>query len=189
MITCCPDASRRFVAIQGSGAGTRLYAHPHLYVLQGMQARESETPTNDSIKAVSIKSLVADLSIKRGFDILKVDIEGAEATVFQDPQLLAMLPEVPLVSIEVHDRYQADASKVVADAFSQLDFNESRSGEYTVFTNAHPHNSRSMEHTQSLRVPFHVVSHNVVENGFLVLVGAGLALLALCLLSRTWCKH
>ena len=189
MITQCPDPSRSVRCHTGVWHSHTPLCHPQLYVLQGMQARESETPTDDSIKAVSIKSLVADLSIKRGFDVLKVDIEGAEATVFRDPQLLAMLPEVPLVSIEVHDRYQADASKVVADEFSQLDFNESRSGEYTVFTNAHPHNSRSMEHTQSLRVPFHMVSHNVVGSGFLVLVGAGLALMALCLLSRTWCKH
>lgn len=42
---------------------------------------------------------------------------------------------MPLVSVEVHDRYQASASKVVADAFSELDFNRSTSGEYLVFTN------------------------------------------------------
>ena len=60
---------------------------------------------------------------------------GAEATVFRDSEVLKVLPAVPLVSVEVHDRYQASASKVVADAFTGLDFNRSKSGEYLVFTN------------------------------------------------------
>jgi Methyltransferase FkbM domain len=100
-----------------------------------MQVSESESPTNESIRAVSLSSLCASLGTSAAFDILKVDIEGAEATVFRDAEVLKVLPAVPLVSVEVHDRYQASASKVVADAFSELDFNRSKSGEYLVFTN------------------------------------------------------
>ena len=96
---------------------------------------ESSSPTNASIRAVSLSSLRASLGISAAIDILKIDIEGAEATVFRDTALLKALPAVPLVSVEVHDRYQASASKVVADAFTGLDFNRSKSGEYLVFTN------------------------------------------------------
>lgn len=44
--------------------------------MQGMQVRESESPTNESIMAVSLSSLHASLGISSAFDILKIDIEG-----------------------------------------------------------------------------------------------------------------
>lgn len=98
---------------------------------------EVDPPTNTSVRAVSIESLLTEMDSPTPFDFLKVDIEGAEATVFKDPGLLQMLPDIALVSIEVHDRFQASASRVVADAFAGLEFNQSQSGEYLVFTNAH----------------------------------------------------
>lgn len=135
-----------------------------------MQVRESEHPTNESVRAVSLKSLITTLGVGTRFDILKIDIEGAEANVFKDPGVLNILREVPLVSIEAHDRYQASASQVVADAFSTLDFNQSRSGEYLVFTNAHLNGPRGGGHEAALHLPSGGGSH-------LLLVGVAIIVL------------
>lgn len=62
-----------------------------------------EEPTADTITAASVPTLVQKYGLAGGFDYAKLDIEGAEWTVFADGAAADWLSSVRLLSLEVHN--------------------------------------------------------------------------------------
>ncbi len=77
---------------------------------------------------------VAQIMDASGFsevDLLKLDIEGAEADLFRDgpPD---WLKRVTNVAVELHDRFRPGCTERVLDALQG--WNRTKHGEYDVFT-------------------------------------------------------
>jgi len=72
-------------------------------------------------------------------DLLKMDIEGAEAVVFSAPDL-SWIDRVDNLVIETHDDscFGPGVSKLVADVMTQRGFNGSHHGELTMYRKGEP---------------------------------------------------
>ena len=82
---------------------------------------ETQSPDDNSIKGVSIDSIVRDNNISV-IDILKVDIEGSEVELFGE-NYRSWLGITNVLIIELHDRYRRGTSKAFFKAISEYDFN------------------------------------------------------------------
>ena len=70
--------------------------------------RNASTPSSDSVEAITFDTLLERFGHTTGdIDILKCDIEGAEAEVF--PKASSWLRRVRHLAIELHDPYNVDA--------------------------------------------------------------------------------
>jgi FkbM family methyltransferase len=91
----------------------------------------ADRPDTSSVPAVSIASLVGP-GDGPPVDVLKVDIEGAEAVAFGGEDT-RWLDRVRSVAVELHGVTAfGDSEATVLDALRRHDFHLSRSGEYTV---------------------------------------------------------
>ncbi len=81
---------------------------------------ETQSPSSDSIKAVSIDAIVKEHNIKE-IDILKVDIEGSEVELFSE-NYHSWLSITNILIIELNDRYRKGTSKAFFNAIAQFDF-------------------------------------------------------------------
>jgi FkbM family methyltransferase len=84
-----------------------------------------------TVEAIDIDRLAERWNQGRAFDLLKIDIEGAEKEVFAAGG--DWLDRARAIVVECHDRLAEGAEKVVAGAMSSRDFTSRRSGEYLVF--------------------------------------------------------
>lgn len=97
------------------------------------EVAECDATDAGAFKAVSI----ADLIAKQGWesiDILKLDIEGAEMSVFQEGYE-EWLPKVRLLIIELHERMRPGCTEVFEKAIAKYPFDKSISGENLVYIN------------------------------------------------------
>ncbi len=85
-----------------------------------------------SIAAYSVSDIAKMAGAAAGFDMVKLDIEGAEASVFRGN--LDWLDHAEIVGIELHDELVEGCSALVTSAFASGDWRTTRSGEYTIFT-------------------------------------------------------
>lgn len=88
------------------------------------------------IPAYSVSDIAAMAGATHGFDLVKLDIEGAEASVFRGA--LGWLDHADLVGIELHETLAEGCSELVGAAFSPEDWLTARSGEYTIFRRRRP---------------------------------------------------
>lgn len=74
------------------------------------------------INAVTIESLITKHKIP-GFDLVKVDVEGAESKVFHPSKSnnLEWMQHVKVFSVEIHDTIHKDASATVSKAITALE--------------------------------------------------------------------
>lgn len=95
----------------------------------------AECQPNDggSFKAISIDQIISDQGWN-SIDILKLDIEGAEMSVFQEGYE-QWLPKVKLLIIELHERMRPGCTEVFENAISKYNFVKSISGENLVYIN------------------------------------------------------
>lgn len=100
------------------------------------------TESIDSSHDMKIKEIVMTISLKdimqenrfEMIDILKIDIEGAEAQLFKRGYE-DWLPRTRCLIIELHDRFAPGCSKSVFKAISEYNFSYSQNGENLVFIN------------------------------------------------------
>ncbi len=97
------------------------------------RTEETEIETENSIRALSIKEILEKYKWDE-IDILKMDIEGAEANVFKEASN-EWLPKVRLIFLELHDNIQKDCSKNVFKALIEHDFRVDIMGENIVLIN------------------------------------------------------
>tara|TARA_A100000171_G_scaffold52986_1_gene75025 strand:+ start:4061 stop:4882 length:822 start_codon:yes stop_codon:yes gene_type:complete len=95
---------------------------------------EETTENNEhAFQAYSISDLISKMNWK-SVDLLKLDIEGSEMSVFESGYE-EWLPKVKLLIIELHERMRPGCTAVFENAINQYHFERSISGENLVFTN------------------------------------------------------
>lgn len=62
----------------------------------------SDRSTEDAVEGVSISSLIREYRLET-IDLLKIDIEGGEADIFQPSSDLSFLDVIKIIAIEIHD--------------------------------------------------------------------------------------
>lgn len=85
------------------------------------------------VKTTSIDSILSSSNFDI-IDILKIDIEGAEKSLFEK-KYENWLPKIRCIIIELHDRYYPDCTEVVLKAMNQFDFWYFEKGENLIFMN------------------------------------------------------
>ena len=85
------------------------------------------------VETIDISTLIEDNDIDV-VDILKVDIEGAEKTLFEK-NYESWLPKTRCVIVELHDRWYPGCKESVFGAIDKYDFTHFESGENVVFIN------------------------------------------------------
>jgi FkbM family methyltransferase len=80
-----------------------------------------------SVRAITMATLMREVGIDR-VDLAKIDIEGAEQEVFEDPRWLS---GARCVMIELHDRFRPGCAEAVEPAMR--DFARTQRGETTCF--------------------------------------------------------
>jgi FkbM family methyltransferase len=98
-----------------------LWSHPtRLAITNPDAASNAFIVTEDKageIEAVSIPDVMDRYSLDR-IDLLKVDIEGSEKEVFEDPASQEWLPRVRALLVETHDNMRAGTAEAVRRATS-----------------------------------------------------------------------
>ena len=95
--------------------------------------KETTETSAGAIKAVSIPAIMKEQKWD-SIDLLKIDIEGSEKTVFEH-NYESWLPFVKVLVIELHDRMVKGASSAVFEAIGKYDFSFGIKGENIVFSN------------------------------------------------------
>ena len=84
------------------------------------------------ISAKSVKDLM-DIAEFDSLDFCKIDIEGSEKALFDDPFVSAWLAKTKILSCELHDRMVPGCSDSVHKALDSVGFDAFGSGEYEYF--------------------------------------------------------
>lgn len=94
-----------------------------------------ETKSNDenAFQAFSISDLISKMGWE-SVDLLKLDIEGSEMSVFEEGYE-EWLPKVKLLIIELHERMRPGCTAVFETAINKYNFERSISGENLVYIN------------------------------------------------------
>jgi FkbM family methyltransferase len=90
-----------------------------------------EDPDGD-LSAMSVSDLLAKYKLPR-IDLLKIDVEGSEKTIFQSPETAIWLERVEMILIETHDRIEAGCSQAVAQAVASMFDSHGHRGEYSLY--------------------------------------------------------
>jgi FkbM family methyltransferase len=69
----------------------------------GMRTIEGKVPTRQAIRATTIQALMQHLRIEQ-IDLLKIDVEGAECEIFEEPS--PWIGHVGVICTELHDRFR-----------------------------------------------------------------------------------
>ena len=88
----------------------------------GMKVAEGSPQNQIEVRGVTMQSLIEEHGLK-SIDILKIDIEGAEADVFSN-SCAAWLDMVKVIVIELHDRYAAGCSQAFYSAIVRRPFQQ-----------------------------------------------------------------
>lgn len=95
------------------------------------EVEETLSDTPDAFEAFSISALIEKMGWE-SVDLLKLDIEGSEMSVFEQGYE-EWLPKVKLLIIELHEKLRPGCTKVFEKAISQYNFKKSVSGENLVY--------------------------------------------------------
>ena len=95
---------------------------------------QTEKVNDLSIEAKTIPQLIEILGVD-SVDFLKVDVEGSEKILFEDPSSVSWIPRCRLISCETHDSFQPGCSQAVYKSTSSAGFIHSQHGEFDYFIN------------------------------------------------------
>jgi FkbM family methyltransferase len=87
---------------------------------------EPEGKGPGGIRSVQLRDLVAEHG---QIDILKIDIEGSEKALFEDPDSDEWLAHTRVIYAELHDWMQPGASRAFYQAITRYDFSQRQVGE------------------------------------------------------------
>lgn len=93
---------------------------------------ESLSPDSSTIPTITINDLLDELSVDR-IDLLKLDIEGSEKELFEDPAKKWWLSRTRAVIVELHDRFKPGCTAAVEAALAGQNFTRSQRGENILF--------------------------------------------------------
>ena len=91
-----------------------------------MRVSESGGAGTSGIEAVVLRDVVAEFG---KIDILKVDIEGSEKALFEDPACDEWLAHTRVIYCELHDWLQKGCSRAFYQAITRYEFSQLQSGE------------------------------------------------------------
>jgi FkbM family methyltransferase len=101
----------------------------------GFALEETNDPKESAIEVTTIRDIMSDKNWT-GIDLLKIDIEGAEAVIFNDEECLkSFLPHTKLITIEVHSKFISKESireKLQAHGYAVFETGEHLVGVNTV---------------------------------------------------------
>lgn len=98
-----------------------------------IEVEETKSIDEHSFQAFSISDLISKMGWE-SVDLLKLDIEGSEISVFEKGYE-EWLPKVKLLIIELHERMRPGCTEAFESAINQYNFQRSVSGENLVYTN------------------------------------------------------
>ncbi len=84
------------------------------------------------LKAITLGDLVDQFELK-SLDVVKLDVEGAEAIIFQD-NYEKWLSITKVLIIELHERNWPGISANFEKAISHYPFSKRKNGEYFIYT-------------------------------------------------------
>lgn len=96
------------------------------------RVRECASPGNGAIAAVMIDDLLREVGAKQ-LDLLKLDVEGAEKELFEDPARDRWLGRTRAVILELHDWFKPGCLQAVEQAVAPYGFSRSQVGENLLF--------------------------------------------------------
>lgn len=96
--------------------------------------RVSENLSSDSstIPTITIMNLLNEMGLD-GIDLLKLDIEGSEKELFEDPETHHWLSRTQAIIVELHDRFKPGCTEAVEGALAGENFVRSQRGENLLF--------------------------------------------------------
>jgi FkbM family methyltransferase len=99
------------------------------------RVRETDGSENGSILATTMEDLLRDAGVD-SIDLLKLDIEGAEKELFEDPSTARWLSKTRAVILEPHDWFKPGCLRAVEQALASYAFKCTRVGENFLFVQA-----------------------------------------------------
>lgn len=92
------------------------------------RVKEVASPEDGAIPTCTIGELLDDVGIEQ-FDLIKLDVEGAEKELFEDPRREVWLGRTRAVILEPHDWFKPGCTEAVEQAILGQNFRRSRLGE------------------------------------------------------------
>jgi FkbM family methyltransferase len=98
----------------------------------GLQVKEAQPGVETDLKAITIGEVMEQWNLE-SLDIVKLDVEGAEAIIFKD-NYHQWLSRTKVLIIELHERNWPGISANFEKAISQYPFTSRQNGEYFIYT-------------------------------------------------------
>jgi FkbM family methyltransferase len=94
--------------------------------------REYSSTAECTVATCTIDGLLRDFGVER-FDLVKLDVEGAEKELFEDPSRESWLGKTRAMIMELHDRFKSGCTEAVEQAIRGHSFHRSQIGENILF--------------------------------------------------------
>ena len=98
----------------------------------GLQVMEAQPGATQTIKAIKLNAIIEEYQLGR-LDVVKLDVEGAEAVIFKD-SYEPWLSITNTLIIELHERNWPGISANFYKAINQYSFDSKQNGEYFIYT-------------------------------------------------------
>lgn len=106
------------------------------------RVRESTHTEKGAIPTATIEDLLHDAGVK-WLDLLKLDVEGAEKELFEDPAVDRWLGRTCAVILEPHDWFKPGCTRAVEQAIAHQPFRRTQMGENLLFVREKPRQATS----------------------------------------------
>jgi hypothetical protein len=93
---------------------------------------ENLSPDSSTVPTITINDLLDELRVDQ-IDLLKLDIEGSEKELFEDPAKNRWLSRTRAVIVELHDHFKPGCTAAVEAALAGQNFIRSQRGENILF--------------------------------------------------------
>jgi FkbM family methyltransferase len=93
---------------------------------------ESLSSNSSTIPTITIMNLLDEMGFD-GIDLLKLDIEGSEKELFEDPETHHWLSRTQAIIVELHDRFKPGCTEALEGALAGENFVRSQRGENILF--------------------------------------------------------
>jgi len=95
---------------------------------------EARAAESEGVPAVQLRDVVAEHG---KIDILKIDIEGSEKPLFEDPSCVEWLANTRVIHAELHDWMNPGSASAFYRAITQFDFSQQHLGEIVAIELTH----------------------------------------------------
>ncbi|MGA6828066.1 FkbM family methyltransferase [Nitrospira sp. NS4] len=96
------------------------------------RVRESPSADDSTIPTTTINDLLQETSMDQ-LDLLKLDIEGSEKELLEDPARNRWISRTRALIVELHDRFKPGCTTAVEQALTGQNFSRSQRGENILF--------------------------------------------------------